>query len=395
MNALALPLAATITIQIIASFVVLAGPVIAPIAAPELGVDPARIGLAVAVMYASAAVSCVTCPGLIARLGPLRTSQVCLVIAAAASAAATIGGIAGALVAHFLAGLAYGPITPASSQILQRFSPPQHRNFIFSIKQTGVPAGYFLTGLILPSAALAFGWRSALLTTAVLCVALALAVQPLRATLDADRKAGQTMINSRQVLDVIRTVLANTPSRALVAVGFTYNMMQATVTTFLVVYLTDVAVQSVVVAGAILAAAQTAAAAARIGLGWLADRITAARVLIAIGIGMVACAVVVCLFTPRWPVALIAVVCVAWGVTSVGWNGVMIAEVARLAPPGRVAQFTGGTSFFSFIGMMSIPAVISLLIAATGSYVPGFLLAAVLTLGGTLAMIRARGAAPR
>jgi MFS family permease len=394
MRTLALPLTATIAIQIVASFVVLAGPVIAPIAAPELGVDPARIGMAIAAMYASAALSCVTCPAVIARIGPLRTSQLCLVIAASAAVTATLDGVASAIFAHLLAGIAYGPVTPASSQILQRLSPPQHRNFIFSVKQTGVPAGYVLTGLILPSAALAFGWRSTLLVTAGLCVALALAVQPLRAMLDAERNPALALVNTRQVLDVIRTVLGDTASRALVAVGFTYNMMQATVTTFLVVYLTDAVGQSVVAAGAILAAAQTGAAGARLMLGWLADRITAARVLIAIGVGMTVCTLVVCLFTAQWPVALIAVVCVAWGVTSVGWNGVMIAEVARLAPPGRVAQFTGGTSFFSFIGMMAIPAAISAIIGATGSYVPGFLLAAVLSLVGTVAMMHARKVAP-
>ena len=46
-----------------------------------------------------------------------------------------------ALLASVLIGLSNGTANPAGSEVLQRFTPPAHRNFVFSIKQAGVPLG--------------------------------------------------------------------------------------------------------------------------------------------------------------------------------------------------------------------------------------------------------------
>ena len=54
------------------------------------------------------------------------------------------------LLGGFVVGLGYGPATPASSVILVRTAPREIFSLVFSIKQTGVPAGGVLAGLVVP-----------------------------------------------------------------------------------------------------------------------------------------------------------------------------------------------------------------------------------------------------
>src|SRR4029079_18591922 len=65
------------------------------------------------------------------------------------------------VLAAIIVGLGYGPITPASSHLLQRTESPSRLALTFSIKQTGVPAGVALAGALLPAATLAIGWGPA------------------------------------------------------------------------------------------------------------------------------------------------------------------------------------------------------------------------------------------
>ena len=97
--------------------------------------------------------------GFIERYGAIRVSQVCVLLCAAG-----VLMVAGArpccprprcsrsLRRRSSSGSGYGPITPASSQVLARTAPPSRMALTFSIKQTGVPAGAALAGALLPVA---------------------------------------------------------------------------------------------------------------------------------------------------------------------------------------------------------------------------------------------------
>ena len=173
-------LAATFAIQILLSTSALVGPVLAPIAAADLGVDAARVGFFVSSIYIFAAPVGLISGGFIARFGGLRVSQVCLAAAAVALTLAAIGSVWLLPLVVILLGLGVGPSTPASSQILARLTPRHLMNLVFSIKQSAVPLGAALAGLALPSLAIAFGWNAAVLVAGVACLATAVFVQPLR-----------------------------------------------------------------------------------------------------------------------------------------------------------------------------------------------------------------------
>ena len=84
--------------------------------------------------------------------------------------------------------------------------------------------------------------------------------------------------------------------------------------------------------------------------------------------------------TPTSPLAAIVVLCAVYGASAVGWNGVFLAEVARIAPPGKVGTVTGGVMLFNFSGAVLGPPVFGAILGFTGSYALGFLFIALLPL---------------
>ena len=138
--------------------------------------------------------------------------------------------------------------------------------------------------------------------------------------------------------------------------------------TFLVTFLTERAGVSLVTAGIVMAVAQGFGVVGRILLGWLADRLLKPeRVLALLGVGMAVASLATGLTSPAWPLPAIFAATAVLGLTGLSWNGVYLAEVAAIAPPGAAGAATGG----------------ALSVSLTGSYTPAFaIVAAGAFLGG-------------
>ena len=172
MNALLVSIVATLAIQALASMAVFAPPVFAPVAAPELGIEAAWAGVSTSLIYLAAILSALASGGFIARLGPIRTSQVCLVFSAVGMVAMASGFLPLVALGALLLGIGYGGLTPASSVVLNERTPPDWRALVFSIKQTGVPIGGALAGALVPPMMVSIGWRGAALAIGAGCLAL-------------------------------------------------------------------------------------------------------------------------------------------------------------------------------------------------------------------------------
>jgi MFS family permease len=98
-------------------------------------------------------------------------------------------------------------------------------------------------------------------------------------------------------------------------------------------------------------------------------------------------------FTPDWSFAALAIVCGLFGGSAVGWNGVYLAEVARIATPAQAGFATGGSLFFTFLGiLLGLPAF-AWVVELTGSYPAAFIAVAATTgaCGAWLCVTRASG----
>jgi MFS family permease len=367
-------LIATLAIQALVSMAVLTPPVFAAVAAPELGVDANLIGLYTALVYAAACASAALSGGPIRRLGAIRVSQICLLLCALGLALTATAFLPLVVAGALVLGAGYGPVTPASSHILIRQTPPDRRALVFSIKQTGVPVGGALAGILVPAMVLVLGWQGASLATAAIGVVLAVLAQPLRAELDAD--ADPKARGGSSVLAAIRLVLAAPALRRLALASLAFAAMQLCFGAFVVTFLNERIGLSLVMAGAIMAAAQGAAIFARILWGWVADRFLATRRLLSLlGFAMALAGAALALVTTGWPLTLIAAVTIVLGATGLGWNGIYLAEVARLAPAGAAGAVTGGALSLTFLGIVLGPPIFSGIVALSGSYRPAFLAA--------------------
>ncbi len=67
-----------------------------------------------------------------------------------------------------LAAVGQAGANPATNKLIARHAPAGRRGLVTGVKQSGVQAGIFVGGLVLPSLALAVGWRWALAAVAVL-----------------------------------------------------------------------------------------------------------------------------------------------------------------------------------------------------------------------------------
>lgn len=373
-----LPLVVTLAIQALASMASFTVPVLAPAAARDLAGPAALVGVYVALIYLSAMVTSLLSGGWVVRYGAIRISQVCLLLCTAGLLCTASGTLAGMGMSALLIGAGYGPVTPASSHILARTTPPHLMGFMFSLKQTGVPLGGVLAGALVPSLVGAVGWQGAALAVAAACAAMLLLTQPFRAALDDDRQPGHG--GARDPFRPLVRVFQHRAIRDLALCSFCFGAMQLCLTTYLVTYLTHEYGMALTAAGLVLAVTQGAGMAGRLLWGWIADRwLPPRRLLPLLALAMALAAGLTAAFDPGWPLVAVMLVSVLFGATAIGWNGVYLSEVARLAPPGTAGLYTGGTLFFTYFGVVAGPPLFAVIAEASGSLASGYA-----TFGGLL-----------
>jgi MFS family permease len=393
-------LVATTAIQAAAACAALTIPSIAPVIAADLGQPASMVGTYLSLLYVGASFAALASGGVVLRLGAIRLSQVCLAVCAAGllaalATAAEIGALLLMGLGAVLIGLGYGPITPASSHVLAKSTPPHRMALTFSIKQTGVPAGTALAGLIVPPLTVAFSWPAAVAAIALGCVAVALAAQPLRAPLDGDRDRSATL-SARALISGLSLVARERALQLMALVSFVYAGMQMSVSGFIVAYLHLELGLGLVAAGTALTAANVAGVVGRIAWGSVSDRTGAPRIVLSvIGLLMAGAALAAALFSPQWPLAAIFAVAIVLGATAIGWNGVYLGEIARLAPAGLAGQATGGCLFFTFVGVVVIPFLFGWLQRITGSYAACFAAAGAVSAAIAVLLLIAKGPPPK
>ena len=384
---IALPLAVTFTIQALVSFAIYCAPVMAPVAGPALGFSPSAVGYYIAVTYCGSMIGSAAAGGWVARFGPIRVSQAGLVLALCGLALAASAVPPLVMLGGFIVGLGYGPTTPASSVILVRSAPPAMFSLIFSIKQTGVPAGGALAGALVPLMILGMGWQWGAVAIGLACLVLAIAIGAVRERYDhgLDPRAS---ISLRTAFAPVGMVLREPGLRQMCVTSFVYGGVQITLVTYLVTFLVESFALTLVVAGLVMAVAQVASVIGRVLWGVLADRVLTRRAMLGLlGIGMGISALLALAAGPGWPAWLLFLYASAFGATAVGWNGVFLAEIARIAPQGRTSEATGGCLFFTFLGVVVTPPIFNAVLALAGSYPVAYAIFAVPALAVGISML--------
>ncbi|MEO6410704.1 MAG: MFS transporter [Burkholderiaceae bacterium] len=358
----------TLLIQSASSAALIAPTVAAPRLLEQLHASSVFIGIYVAVVYFAAMLSSQWGATLVRRWGPIRTSQAALFASAVGVALVATAQPAACAAGAVLIGLGYGPITPASSEMLARSTSPQRYALVFSIKQSGVPLGGVIAALLVPPVLEASSAAWALACIAALCLVSIGLASPLRARLDGWRDAASPLPSFAQTLAPLRLVLGHPGLRRLALCSLVFSAVQVSLTAYAVTFLNVELGWGLIAAGGAMTVSQVAGAAGRVAWGWFADRRDSTRAtLLSLAAGMAVCGVSMLMVGPRTPHAAVVVLLAAYGATAIGWNGVYLASVARRVPHDQAAAATAGSLFLTFFGVVIVPPLFGALGSATGS----------------------------
>jgi predicted MFS family arabinose efflux permease len=355
---------------------------IAPKVAETLQVSPVLIGYQASLTWGVAMVASIYGGNVVLRQGAGWTTQASMALSAIGVALFAVPHVAIIALGSVIAGIGTGIAPAAAAHLLVRYTAPERRNLVFSIKQTGVPVGGVLIALIAPVLAVTVGWQWSLATIAAVALAVMLMVHPHRQAWDDDR---QLAVARAGALGGVPVVLRQTSLRWISLASVLFSSVQRIVLTFTVLYLVAEADYGLVEAGIMLSVVQIGGAATRVPWGWLADRWRSGlAVLYLICVLVIVSSAVLVMLEPGWPRPLVYLLFFALGAATVGWNGVFHAECARLSPPGMASLVASGTAFFVFSGSLIGPSAFAVAYDVIGTYSATFgimVVMGILTLG--------------
>jgi MFS family permease len=368
--------------------------VIAPAIITDLHLDAAWIGVYFGVMALSALISQLGCGSFIVRYGALRVSQIALLMLAVGMGLAALGSPLPLLLSAVIAGGGGAVSTPASSHLLSRCTSLRYLPLVFSIKQTAVPAGLLLAGMLGPPLTEWRDWRATMLACGAACAILFLVLQPLRKIFDTDRIPTRSFRLS-DFKSTLTVVLATPRLRALSFACLAFNGVQAVFTAYFVTYLTTIG-YTPVAAGFLFSVAVAVAVPGRILWGWIGSSFVAPSLVMAgLALGMAGSAALLALSGASWPVVLVGLVACVLSATALSWHGVLLAETATASPEDMRGGVTGGVLSFGQVGALILPLIYSGFLDLTGSYGIGFIACGLPALLVGVQLLRRRAPARR
>lgn len=362
-----LPLLIVLMPQVALSALQLGVPVLAPAFVAGIGMPPEAVGLIGGLMGFGSVWLFAANQAVTPVLGPLRALIAACALAVTGAVLMLTGIWAAVFAGAVCIGFAYAVTAPAGSQILSRHTPRHLWGTLFSIRQSGVPVGGAIAGLVGAGLAAAVDWRiglAALAAFPLLCAFLLSAVPPRYRTGagGAPFRVGALFdpTNAIRPFLVLRRMPQLVPV-TIASLGFAVG--QGSTFSFLTTYLTDGLGLTLTLAGAIYTVMQLSSFAGRVVVGIIADRLGSTRLMmIVMAIGSCGAAIMLAQFDSGWPPTLLFVAAGFAGVCVATWNGLFLAQVAKLVPPEDVGEATASATFFTFVAYMVAPPLFGALV---------------------------------
>lgn len=347
--------------------------VLAPDMARDLKLDPALIGIYSTIMWVVAGLVSLPAGELSDRFGGARVAQSTLLLSTLSLAVAAIGHPVAFIGTAIMLGAAWSLQGPAGARVLIRVVPPRHRSLMFSVRQTGVQAGFLIASFSLPFLNAALGWRGTAWLLVAILGALLLVFRPLVRGIDEAAGAGVTEMPRANLIDGVHRVRRDPVLQGLGVAIAVYSPTQFCMNGFFVVYAVGELGFTLGEAAAMLGIAQVGAFVARLFWGFVADRyVRPLTLLVGLGVAMAACGIVIGTLSGDVHRGVMAVLVFCMGATSGGWNGVLLAEIARRAPDAA-GLVTGTLQAINYVGLIIAPIIVAVA-GAAGSYGTGFIL---------------------
>jgi len=371
MRASLLPLLIVLCPQIALSVIQLGVPVLAPAVVAALGKPPEAVGWLGGAMGFGSVWFFAANRGVTPVLGPLKSLIAACLLAVTGAALILSGVWAAALFGATAIGFGYAVTAPAGSQILSTHTPRRIWGTLFSIRQSGVPMGGAIAGLMGAGLAAAYDWRAgiaALAAVPLLCaIQLVLVPQRFRAGANGAKFRLRALFNPVNVIRPFQTLRRMPQLLPLTLASLGFAMGQGSTFSFFTTYMTDGLGLGLALAGSIYSTMQVSAFAGRVGVGFVADRLGSTRLmLIVMAVASAAALILLAQFGADWPRAALFACAPLIGVSIATWNGLFLAEIAKVAPPDEVAEATASSTFFTFVAYMVTPPLFGAIVGFGG-----------------------------
>ena len=381
-----------LTAQTVANVGPLGIPALASLIRGDLGLTLAQAGSFLSAYYIGPALVSLPAGTLADRWGVKRMLVLGQVVIAlgllAASAATSYAAFTLLLVA---AGFGYGMLNPTSTKAVMGWSPPARRATLVGLKQVGLPLGGMLGAALLPTLALRLGWRTALVVSAALIAAGAVASllvyhDPPDAPLPPAVPGAPGTIAS---------VLTSRDLWLLSIATGVFAAMQTVWMSYLVLYLQGAIGLTLIAASRLLALAQFGGMTGRVLFGMLSDRLFGGSrrlPLVLAGAGSTACSLAIAWTGAGVSTAGLSALAFIFGIVGIGWNGVQHTWMAELAGPRAAGTAVGLGLAVSSAGVTIGPLVFGYVVQTAGGYRGPWITLALTMVGaiGTLFLVRER-----
>lgn len=273
-----------------------------------------------------------------------------------------------ALILALFAGMGYGVINPATAKAIMYWFSAKGRATAIGIKQSGVTIGAAIAAALLPSLALALTWRTSLFMAGAAVLGSA-----MLCCLFYREFSGTTLLEkgARKADGGLIKVITNRNIILFSLIDCVWSSIQMSVSTYLVLYLTETLFYSVVLAGVYLAIAQMSAGLGRVLWGVISDHLFQSRrkiVLLIIGVITTISTLSMTTLTKNTPGWLLFVIVVFTGLSVLGRHGVLITFVTELAGKELAGTAMGVSITITYIGIIIGPPVFGHIADITRSY---------------------------
>ncbi len=346
-------------IQTVISFLAAIVPVIAVEIAASKQWNVNTVTFYLPLVYAAALAVSFGVPALLARCGAALLGVICIACAAVGQLALLAADWRVVTLAPLMIGLAIGGMNPVTSQILSPYASPRNAAAITAIKQTGVPLGAVVAGLVGPLFAGAGGWATAVACTTIVGLAIAAALLPAGLT---SRRREHAPRRPTHPLEPIKRLLALPGIKTVIVAGIAYVVAQFCLRSFFTVYLVRDVGFSLSFAGFAFAVTQGAGIAGQLFWAALCGRVmTHHAVLAVIGTLMAVASGITACANGTWEAVAVLGISGLFGFTAAGFIPVVLGAVMSTSSADEAGALTSALNMFligsSLLGPVAFGAV--------------------------------------
>ena len=364
-------LAWLLLVQLLVAFVGRCIGPLAPFFEKDFAVSKAEIGMMTAALFFGQSLAAIPAGWYADRLG---TRKMMLLIASVLGCAFLAVCFTSwyplALLLVVVGGLSYGSMHPTSNSGIISWFPRQLAGTAMGIKQMGVTGGTALAALLLIPLATALGWRLALGISTVVLFLVGLLAYRFYEEVPIE-EVGGSPTQRPSFMQSIKVLLGHKPLLLLSLAAMGLTSAQLSLTTYLVLYVSDYLLLSAVVAGGFLALSEVGGSLGRVIWGIVSDRLFHGRripILVLVAILTAGCGIVFASFQPGVPVWLLVMITLVFGFCVAGFNGIWMNAAAESVESHLAGLASGFSLSIGSWGVILGPPVFGWIVDITGGY---------------------------